>query len=445
MNRQLLFLERILYGDGFTPFNIVFVVKITGTISYGNLRNALTKIQAKHPLLRSGIKSNDKKIPHFFLNERVPEIPIRIVERKHDDDWIEASKAAWANVFDTRNGPLMGVTWVRSPDISELLISLHHCMCDGGALLLLVREMLALLDNPEKEIGQHTSFTTIKDIVPAAILKSRKNILKAKFSGAVLRLALSAATAFIRPGKIKINREADYLISWKFSKADSSALFKACSAAGVTVNTALCVAFLNAFREVKGDNAHNKITCPVDIRKFVENIDKDTIFSFGLVLTLSIDKDPNMQFWDRTRLLQKKVTSKMADMNPYEFLMAFENAHSSVHKMRKMLTYGKVGYDLMFSNLGKLDIPQHFNSFDIEAIYSPSVIGPFANPTTIITSTFNNQIDFTFISNDGVLDRADARAIRDNAIALLQREATLPVTEPVHHNNFNHEQKTNNR
>src|SRR3954471_20647931 len=98
MNRQLLFLERILYGDGTTPFNIVFVVKIAGTISYGNLRNALNKVQAKHPLLRSGIRSDNSKIPYFFLNEKVPDIPIRIFERKRDDDWITASKAAWANV-----------------------------------------------------------------------------------------------------------------------------------------------------------------------------------------------------------------------------------------------------------------------------------------------------------------------------------------------------------
>ncbi|SEW18190.1 Condensation domain-containing protein [Chitinophaga sp. YR573] len=431
MNRQLLFPERILYGDGITPFNIVFVVKIAGTISHENLRNALTKVQAKHPLLRSGIKTDDKKMPHFFINGNVPEIPIRIIERRYNDDWIEASKDAWANVFDTQNGPMMSITWIKSPASSELLMSLHHCMCDGGAAMLLIREILDLLDNPEKEIGQHTAYTTIQDIVPPEILRSRKQLFKAGLSGAVIRFVLSAASAFISPGKtVKLNRESDYLISWKFSKADSAALFKACSAAGVTVNTALCVAFLTAFREVRGAAAHNKVTCPVDIRKFVENISKDTMFSFGLALILSMEKDPSMSFWNKTRLLQKKVTEKMAAMNPYDFLMTFENAHAIVHKLRKVLTYGKVGNDLMFSNMGKLDIPRHFNTFDIETIYSPSVIGPFANPTTIITSTFDNQIDFTFISNDGLLPYLDALSIKDSAITLLQHE-TAPVAETV--------------
>lgn len=431
MNRQLLFLERILYGDGKTPFNIVFVVKIAGTISYGNLRNALNKVQAKHPLLRSGIKSDDSKIPYFFINEKVPDIPIRIMERRSDNDWIIASKAAWANVFDTTNGPLMSATWVRSHDTSELLISLHHCMCDGGALLLIVREVLALLDDPEKEIGQHEAYTTITDIVPASILKSPKNLFKAMISGGFVRFALATAAAFIKPQPVMFDRTQDYLINWKFSKAESSALFKACSSESVTVNTALCVAFLNAFREIRGEAAHNKVTCPVDIRKFVENIDKDTIFSFGLALTLSIDKDPATPFWKRTRLLQETVTKKMAAMNPYEFLMTLEKAHPSVHKMRKVLTWGKVGNDLMFSNLGRLDIRKHYKSFEIEAVYSPSVIGPFGNPTTIITSTFDNQIDFTFISNEGILPHATALAIRDHAIALLQREAIVPAAEPV--------------
>jgi hypothetical protein len=154
------------------------------------------------------------------------------------------------------------------------------------------------------------------------------------------------------------------------------------------------------------------------------------MFSFGLALILSMEKDPSISFWNKTRLLQKKVTEKMAGMNPYDFLMTFENAHAIVHKLRKVLTYGKVGNDLMFSNMGKLDIPRHFNTFDIETIYSPSVIGPFANPTTIITSTFDNQIDFTFISNDGLLPYLDALSIKDSAIALLQHE-TAPVAETV--------------
>jgi hypothetical protein len=64
-------------------------------------------------------------------------------------------------------------------------------------------------------------------------------------------------------------------------------------------------------------------------------------------------------------------------------------------------------------------------------VYSPSFIGPFGNPTTIITSTFDNQIDFTFISNEGILPHATALAIRDHAIALLQREAIVPAAEPV--------------
>ena len=430
MKRQLLFPERILYGDGKTPFNIVFVVKIAGTISYGNLRNALNKVQAKHPLLRSGIKSDDSKIPYFFLNEKVPDIPIRIMERKSDNDWIIASKAAWANVFDTKNGPLMSTSWVRSHDTSELLISLHHCMCDGGALLLIVREVLALLDDPEKEIGQHDAYTTITDIVPASILKSPKNLLRAMIISGVVRLALTAAAAFTKP-KVLPDREQDYLINWKFNRAESAALFKACSAQSVSVNTFLCVAFLDAFKEIRGAAAHNKITCPVDIRKFVENIDKDTIFSFGLVLALSADKDPATSFWKRARLLQETVTKKMAAMNPYGFLMTLEKMHPAVHVMRKVLTYGKVENDLMFSNLGRLDIRKHFKSFEIEAVYSPSVIGPFGNPTTIITSTFDNQIDFTFISNEGNLPHTSALAIRDHAIALLQREAILPVAEPV--------------
>jgi NRPS condensation-like uncharacterized protein len=430
MNRPLLFLERILYGDGSAPFNIVFAVRLTGAISYSDLRDALTKIQAKHPLLRSGIRLNDQKMPEFFLNGRVPEIPIRIVERKAPDDWITASKVAWKNVFNTRNGPMMAVTWIRSSDVSELLISLHHCMCDGGGLLLIAREMLELLDNPAAEIGVRQSYTTIQDIVPAEVLNNKKNLFKAQFSSTLVRTFMGWAGLFMKPAK-KVDRNDDFLLSWKFSKADSSALFKACSAAGITVNTVVCSAFLHAFREVRKSKAHNKVICPVDIRRFTDAIDKDTIFSFGMALTLSLDTDPLLSFWDSTRLLHEVAARRIAEMNPYGYLMAMEKSHSGFETVRKVLTHGKIGNDLMFSNLGKLDLPLHYNSFDIETIYSPSVIGPFGNPTTVITSTFDNQIDFTFISNEAVLPEAEARAIRDHINLLLKRASSIAMSEPV--------------
>jgi NRPS condensation-like uncharacterized protein len=431
MKRKLLFLERLMLGDGTAPFNGVFVVSINGTLVPENLYHALSKVQAKHPLLRAGIVHDKAGVPHFSVSEKYTSIPVTIQERVTDDDWIQASRDAWAAVFDLQNGPLIKLVWIKGAQQSELLLAFHHCMCDGGGGLMLVQEILTLLDNPDKDIGAHPAFTTVADIVPAAILTSTGRVMKARFQGTLIKMGLAVIAAFTSSrNKKNIPRESDYLLHWKLDKKTSSALFHYCTINKVTVNTALCVAFLSAFRQVKGDKALNKITCPVDIRKFIPEIKKDSIFSFGLSLSLSIST-ADVPFWEKVKLLQAVAAQKLKGMNPYDFLLPFEYAHSAINHMRKFLTYGKVNYDLMFSNMGKLDVPDKFNSFEIETIFSPTVIGPFANPNTIITSTYKGQIDFSFVSNEAFLDYTEALAIKEQSMTLLFQELHVPSADPV--------------
>lgn len=432
MKRKLLLPERIMLGDGATPFNGVFVIRINGTLAPENLYNALSKIQAKHPLLRAGIVQDKKDRPYFTIPEVYHAIPLTIKDRITAEDWQQETKDAWAAVFDIPNGPLIRMVWLKGSHQSELLLAFHHCMCDGGGGLMLVREILNVLDDPDYDPGIHPTFTTLEDIVPAHILTGTRQVLKAKLKGVFIRGVLTLLSAFTSTrNKQPVNREDDYLLHWKLDLQTSAALFQHCSMQMVTVNTALCVAFLRAFRLVRGEKAMNKITCPVDIRKFIPEIKKDVIFSFGLSLELSINNDPDIPFWERVQQLQTISSEKISKMNPYDFMLPFEHAHGGIKHMRKFLTYGKPVYDLMFSNMGKLDVRDKYHSFEVDTIFSPTVVGPFANPTTIITSTYKGQIDFSFVSNHAVLDHRDALAIKELAMKLLLEDLHVAAPAPA--------------
>ncbi len=430
MKRKLLLPERLMLGDGTAPFNGVYAIRINGVITAAGLAVALAKIQAKHPLLQAAVHHDPTGAPWFEIPAVHQPIPLIVKERTSSVDWQQEVRDAWASVFNIEAGPLISLTWLKGEEQSELILTFHHSMCDGGGGLMLVKELLAVLDDPEKEIGMHPSFTTLEDIVPAHILKGKKEILKARLKALFIKGALAAISAFVSTrGKQPISRQQDYLLHWKLDKQVSAALFQHCAVKEVTVNTALCVAFLRAFKLVKGEKAMNKIICPVDIRRFIPEITKDVIFSFGLSLELSLNNAQDVSFWQRARLLQAVASQKMKKMNPYAFMLPFEYAHDGVKYMRKFLTYGKPVYDLMFSNMGKLDVPEQYQTFAVDTIFSPTVIGPFSNPTTIITSTYKGQIDFSFVSNYQVLDYQDALAIKEKAMALLTEE--LPVQAPV--------------
>ncbi|WP_343692269.1 hypothetical protein [Chitinophaga sp.] len=420
MKRKLLFPERLMLGDGNTPFNVVSTIRIKGSISEENLLHALACIQAKHPLLRASIIDD-----HYVVQDAPGPIPLKLLD---DADWQAVTLSELALPFDVTNAPLARLTWIRSGVYADLILSLHHCLCDGGGRWALIKEIIALLDNPAKDIGLHRSLLTLEDIIPAAQRKGWP-LFKAKFTGRIIKygsLLLSSLVA--AKGKSKTTREKDYLLHWKLDTSMTAALVRQCSAMGVTVNTALCVALTSAFRKVKGLQGTAKVTCPVDIRKYVPAITKDTIFAVGLSITLEIGDEQTQPFWTKVQLLQPIATDKQRRLNT-SMLHALEYAHAAIPHMIRFLTYGKLNYNLMFSNMGKLDIEEHWNSFDIETVFSPAVIGPFANPNTILTCTFKGQMDFVFISNEDFLPECDALAIRDTFMKILKE--VLPSTTPI--------------
>lgn len=419
MKRKLLFPERLMLGDGQTPFNVVSALRIKGFIAEERLVHALACIQAKHPLLRANIVDD-----HYVVQENAPAIPLRITT----GDWVQVSKEELGLAFDVSIAPLCRVTCLREGNYMDIVLSLHHCLCDGGGRWALIKEIVSVLDNPGVDIGKHDALLTIEDIIPADQRKGWP-LFKAMLTGNIIKYGTQLLGALVSTkGKSKTNREKDYILHWKLDKDTTAALVRQCSSLNVTVNTALCVALTSAFKKVKGDAGAAKVTCPVDIRKYAPAITKDSIFAIGLSITLEIIDEYTKPFWARVQLLQPIATEKQQRLDT-SIVQALEYAHAAVPAMTRFLTYGKLNYNLMFSNMGKLDIGERFSDFEIDQVYSPAVIGPFANPNTVLTSTFKGQMDFTFVSNEDFLPLADASAIKDAFLKILTE--VLPSTTPV--------------
>jgi len=414
MKRKLLFAERMLHGNGEAPFNAVIPIKLKGSFEIENLRYALRRLQEKHPFLNAFVMDDQKSRPWFVVSEKIElQIPLRIVARTTDDDWKTESMNEWSTLFDTRSGPLMRLVWIKGEEFSEFIMVIHHCLCDGGSAMAILAELLLLLDDGSIEIGKEDPILRIEDIIPVSVLNNKKKIIKAKLIGGVATLFL-----WLIPVKKKlIERKRDYMIHWKLEKELSDRLIHKCKTEGVTVNTALCVAVLNAFKEVRKENFHNKISLPVDIRRFAPKIKRDNIFAFGLMLVVSADKD--LGFFADAKRMQEDIDKKTTKLDPYETIMMMEESHSSLNNFTNFLKYGKSSNDCMFSNLGRVDIPYLYKNFAVETIFSPSVIGPLGNTTTLVTSTYLGQMDFTFISSEGFIPYNEAQAIKEKMMEIL--------------------------
>ncbi len=186
MKRPLIIGERIMYSDGQTPLNSAFVARVRGLIPPEQLRHALNKVQAKHPLLKAGVMSDKKGRPHFMSNTQITEIPLRITQRQRDEDWQHESAAEWRTPFDMQRGPLCRMVWIRGVEVSELILVCHHCICDGASVANLLREVLLLTDEPDTELPPYESFNDIKELIPAPYLQNKQLVRKGRKSAILL-------------------------------------------------------------------------------------------------------------------------------------------------------------------------------------------------------------------------------------------------------------------
>ncbi|MCA6065920.1 condensation domain-containing protein [Chryseobacterium sp. RG1] len=403
--------ERIMYVDSKTPVNCVFTAKINGEISEENFRIALDKIQQKHPLLRASIDHKSAKYPFFVEEADISPIPLRILERKTDDDWLLESENEWYRIFEDKKKPMAQIVWVKGENVSEILWVMPHCLCDGTTGVTLIRELLSLLDDSSIALNSYDGFNSVNDFLPADFnLKKKKR--KARF------YLIMAKLFFLIQSKSKDrNIGKNYALHRKLNAHVSKEIVEKCKTHGVSVHSLLCSAFMQAFQETLGKNAKGKVISPVDVRHFIPEIKQDHIFAFAPTVELSLKKGQNLI--ENAQKIKKDLVDKIEKTQARELLWMGENMHPVVDRMISLLKSSKGGHDITLSNMGKIDIPGEYKNFKLETIYSPTVAFPWLNSNTLVVTTYNQQMDFTFMSNETFLPKEEAKKIKDKAIELL--------------------------
>jgi len=403
-----------MYVDAKAAVNCVFVSKIRGPIKEENLRAALSEIQRKHPLLRVVIREDEHGKPYFVSNTQIAAIPLSIIERFSDDDWITTSEAEWENHFDVKKGPLARLIWLKSDDVSELMLVCAHCICDGASMLTLMREMLMLLDQQHIAMEPYESFETLHSLIPSHILSNTKKKIKAWLLSKIAGwfFALKTKKNKFPPGK-------NYLLHWKLDEETSIALTNTAKQQKTALHAIFSVAFLEAMQLIKGDKAKGHVVYPIDIRRYIPEIKNDHLFAFAPIEELAVEKDNTSDFWTKTRKLRNDLAGKLDVMNIHELLLMSEYFHSSAHRLITYLKSSDGTHDVTLSNMGRLNIPDSYQSFHLETIYSPTACFPWRNPNVLVISTFRKEIDFSFISNESFLSKEDASIVKDRMTEIL--------------------------
>lgn len=230
-----------------SPYSIVTVVaRIKGNISETMLKNAVLKVQQRHTNLRVRIEEDDDHIP-WFTSDGVKEIPVDIVPRKSDNQWIEVYHKECKIPFEFDERPAIRFILVQSPEISELVIFCHHIICDSMSMAYLARDLMVHLGDPTRDV----------EVLPDPVSMDRDNLPKEVSINPIVRFFINRMNKQWDKDKIYFDLE-DYrnlfeaywmnykhqMFSVELSEAQTSALVDRCRKKEVTVNSALTTAFV---------------------------------------------------------------------------------------------------------------------------------------------------------------------------------------------------------
>ncbi|UTB32278.1 MAG: condensation domain-containing protein [Methanobacterium sp. ERen5] len=130
---------------------VSMITRIEGDVSQEDLRQSISKVRQMHPLVGAKIVFKEDHSAEFST-ENVPLPNFRIVNRVSDTQWFDELRNELKVPFDIENGPMIRFTLLHSNDVSDLIITCNHSICDGMSLSYLVRDLLTNYVDPKKEV-----------------------------------------------------------------------------------------------------------------------------------------------------------------------------------------------------------------------------------------------------------------------------------------------------
>lgn len=249
--------------------NVVMVARIKGLLSKEQLKSAVKKARQKHFLLGVRVSLDDDSAG-WFTQKNVPEIPIEVIPRLTNEDWIQTSTEELKRAFSIQIGPLIRFLLVQSPEVSELIVTANHSICDGRSLVYLIRDIMVFLSNTEADVKTSPIPVAVQDCLPSSASSSflYKLIVKRINNKWMGKGIFFNEHDYQDLHQIFWQKNKASILTWELTELQTSALVSRCRQEQVTINSALYTAFIAAQNHIQGDSQAylQNIMVPVDFR-----------------------------------------------------------------------------------------------------------------------------------------------------------------------------------
>jgi hypothetical protein len=390
------------------PYSIVtLTIRIKGKVTEDLLQEAVKKLRARHTNLRLKLVYDDQGDPWFSAQD-VQAIPVEIIPRKSEQDWMDVIRQQRLIPFDFENRPAIRFLLIQSPQYSELVIFCHHLICDGLSLAFLARDLLVSLGDPTIQL----------EVLPDPRPIDRDNLPPAVKMNGLMKFFIERINQQWREEEVHFGQQDYQALAeayWsnfthqmslvEFTEQHTTSLVDRCKAEGVTVNSALAVGLALAQINVQGlQPYHSAITIAGSLRDRLAYPAGEAMGFFVGAVSPKFKYNPNLGFWENARRFNKKVQPLYTNKNLFkdplvwsyldpgileslsfkmigsfvkppspqaEKLTSFsqrEDVISSMIQREKMDSFENVLIGTAVTNLTRMDFPRKYGELELERL-----------------------------------------------------------------------------
>jgi len=395
--RPLGSLEHILWLlDQNRSCHFAMTAQIAGSTTPEHWREALDRLQARHPLLSVRIEGSPGSVPCFRQVDAAP-IPLRIVDGDPKTHWEREVSEEIATPFDPNRAPLIRAVLIQGSQDTAFILVAHHSIADGLSLAYAIRDTLSALSGELLE--------------PLALQPALEEMLGVAAGSAAF------ADDHEQPDDPPIGKPSTYrplddarpvVKGLRLPRGLTTRLRDRARLEGTTVHGALCAAFVIAGRQVSAGwrDSALRILSPINIRPLLEVGESSGVFINAA--TSTFDRQAT-GFWE----LARDAKAAVAVGQTRDAVLASLSAIGEiVGKGAEIATAANLAADAfaregVLTNLGVLNFENRFGDLKLESMWGPAVVTSMEGEQTIGVTTLNGSLCLTHTSHtppEGLLE-----------------------------------------
>ena len=382
------------------PAHFAVTAEVEGDVSPRDWRQALDRVQARHPLLNASIEGAVRRVPYYRREQSAP-IPLRIVE---DDDpasrWKVEVGEELAMPFDPEQAPLARAVLVQGEWQVALILVAHPSIADGMSLAFAIRDTLQAIAGATLE---ELSVPSSQDEILENMQVQNKNL------GNDAKPAPAGDVSTIR----QRNEARPKVQGFCFSETVTGQLRGRARQERTTVHAALLAALAIAGRRVSDawQDIPTRLSSVVNTRRELGIGEHCGVF----VDAASTTFDPELYdldaipFWSLARDAKSSVAVGETKEGIAALVSALGEALKNCPDATEAADFAAMTFarEAMLTNLGAVPLADQFGSVKLKAIWGPAILQGLVGEQTIGAATAGGKLTLTHTSytpHEGLLD-----------------------------------------